>query len=39
MEINEKTLMRDVLVNFLRERMSEDKSVMVIDADLAKCVP
>ncbi len=37
MEINEKTLMRDVLVNFLRERMSEDKSVMVIDADLAKC--
>lgn len=37
MEINEKTLMRDVLINFLREKMTADPRVVVIDADLAKC--
>ena len=37
MEINEKTLMRDVFINFLREKMTSDPRVVVIDADLAKC--
>ena len=37
MEINEKTLMRDVFIDFLRRTMSADPKVVVIDADLAKC--
>lgn len=35
--MNEKTLMRDVLVDFLREQMSKDDKVVMVDADLAKC--
>ena len=38
MEINEKTLMRDVLVDFLRKTMTTNPKVVVVDADLAKCV-
>lgn len=37
MEINEKTLMRDVLVDFLRKTMTTNPKVVVVDADLAKC--
>ena len=37
MELNEKTLMRDVLVEFLREKLSTDDETVVVDADLAKC--
>lgn len=37
MEINEKTLMRDVFIDFLRKAMTADPTVVVIDADLAKC--
>lgn len=37
MEINEKTLMRDVLIDFLRKTMTTNPKVVVVDADLAKC--
>ena len=30
--MNEKTLMRDVLVDFLREQMSKDDKVVMVDA-------
>lgn len=37
MKLDNTTLMKDVLVNFLRERMTSDPKVVVLDADLAKC--
>ena len=37
MELNEKTLMRDVLVEFLRDKLATDDVTVVVDADLAKC--
>lgn len=37
MKLDESTMMKEVLVNFLRERMLGDEKVVVLDADLAKC--
>ncbi len=37
MQLDNNTLMKDVLVDFLRKRMAEDDKVVVLDADLAKC--
>lgn len=35
--MNEKTLMRDVLVDFLKEQILKENKVVMVDADLAKC--
>ncbi|MBR3685550.1 MAG: transketolase family protein [Clostridia bacterium] len=37
MEINEKTLMKEVLVDHMRNVLSSDPDVVMLDADLAKC--
>ncbi|MBQ8178128.1 MAG: transketolase family protein [Clostridia bacterium] len=37
MEINEKTLMKEVLVDHMRNVLSSDPNVVMLDADLAKC--
>lgn len=35
--MNDQKMMRDVLVEFLREKIKNDDRVVVLDADLAKC--
>ncbi len=37
MEINEKTLMKEVLVDHMRKAFTIDPDVVMLDADLAKC--
>lgn len=37
MEINEKTLMKEVLVDHMRTVLANDPDVVMLDADLAKC--